>query len=127
MIFRAGLLATVFLAGAALMSLEMVSFRVVQPDLGSDIIVTGSLISVFLGGLALGAFLGGILADRKPCLLVLGVILMVAGAGRSPCHGSPTRSSGGSRRPPRLCRRSGDCRRTPAAATTRGRTCAWRP
>ena len=77
---RAGILATVFLAGAALMSMEMASFRLVQPEFGSDIIVWGSLISVFLGGLALGAFLGGILADRKPCLLVLGVILMVAGA-----------------------------------------------
>jgi MFS family permease len=76
---RVGLLATVFLSGAALMSLEMVSFRLVQPDLGSDIIVTGSLISVFLGGLALGAFLGGMLADRWPHLLVLGIILVVAG------------------------------------------------
>jgi len=77
---RGLLLATVFLAGASLMSLEMASFRLVQPEFGSDIIVWGSLISVFLGGLSLGAFLGGWIADRGPRLAVLGGILLIAGA-----------------------------------------------
>jgi len=77
---RAGLLMTVFLAGASLMSLEMASFRLVQPEFGSDIIVWGSLISVFLGGLAVGAVVGGRLADRGPRLWRLGAILALAGA-----------------------------------------------
>lgn len=77
---RAGLLITVFLAGGSLMSLEMASFRLVQPEFGSDIIVWGSLISVFLGGLAVGAVLGGRLADRGPRLWRLGAILAIAGA-----------------------------------------------
>ena len=126
MILRIGLLATVFLSGAALMSLEMVSFRLVQPDLGSDIIVTGSLISVFLGGLALGAFLGGVLADRKSSLAVLGTLLLVAGAWTlilplicdpvlawvSPVGPAPAAGVG-----------SAD-RKTPPP--TRRRTCGWR-
>lgn len=77
---RVGLLITVFLAGGVLMSLEMASFRLVQPEFGSDIIVWGSLISVFLGGLAVGAVLGGRLADRGPRLWKLGAILAIAGA-----------------------------------------------
>jgi MFS family permease len=70
----------VVVAGAALMSLEMASFRLVQPEFGSDIVVWGSLISVFLGGLAVGAVIGGRLADRRPSMPKLGVILLVAGA-----------------------------------------------
>jgi len=79
MTIRLLLLATVFLAGGSLMSLEMASFRLVQPEFGSDIIVWGSLISVFLGGLSLGAFVGGRLADRRPRLWKLGAILAAAG------------------------------------------------
>jgi len=76
---RAVVLAAVFLSGAALMSLEMAGFRLVQPEFGSDIIVWGSLISVFLGGLAIGAILGGRLADRRPALWKLGAILALGG------------------------------------------------
>ena len=76
---RTTLLIAVFLAGAALMSLEMVSFRLVQPEFGSDIIVWGSLISVFLGGLAVGAVVGGRLADQGPRLWKLGAILALGG------------------------------------------------
>ena len=76
---RTVILVAVFLAGAALMSLEMASFRLVQPEFGSDIVVWGSLISVFLGGLAIGAYLGGRLADRRPAMWKLALVLAVAG------------------------------------------------
>jgi len=79
MLIRLFLLLTVFLAGGSLMSLEMASFRLVQPEFGGDIIVWGSLISVFLGGLSLGAFAGGRFADYAPRLWKLGAILAVAG------------------------------------------------
>ena len=75
-----GLLATVFLAGGALMSLEMASFRLVEPEFGNGIEVWGSLISVFLGGLAIGAVAGGWLADRRPALWKLGLVLLAGGA-----------------------------------------------
>jgi hypothetical protein len=68
-----------FLSGAAVMSLEMAGFRLVEPEFGSDIVVWGSLISVFLGGLALGAWAGGRLADIRPALWKLGAILAAAG------------------------------------------------
>jgi len=76
---KAYLFVTVFLSGASLMSLEMASFRLVQPEFGSDIIVWGSLISVFLGGMALGAFSGGKIADRAPRAWILGIILILSG------------------------------------------------
>lgn len=50
--FRIYIFIAVFLSGAALMSLEMAGLRLIQPEFGSDIIVYGSIISVFLGGLA---------------------------------------------------------------------------
>ena len=71
--------AAAFLSGAAVMSLEMAGFRLVEPEFGSDIVVWGSLISVFLGGLALGAWAGGRLADIRPALWKLGAILAAAG------------------------------------------------
>lgn len=77
--FRVYIFIAVFLSGAALMSLEMAGLRLIQPEFGSDIIVYGSIISVFLGGLALGAFTGGKLSDRKPNVAFLGGILVVAG------------------------------------------------
>ncbi len=80
MIVRLLVLTAVFASGAALMSLEMAGFRRVQPEFGSDIMVWGSLISVFLGGLALGASLGGRLADRRPAFWKLGCIFLAAGA-----------------------------------------------
>jgi len=76
---RIAVLVVAFCSGAALMSLEMIGFRVVQPVFGSDIYVYGSLISVFLGGLALGAFVGGRLADREPSFAMLAGILGFAG------------------------------------------------
>lgn len=69
----------VFGSGAALMGLEMAGFRLVQPEFGSDIIVWGSLISVFLAGLAIGAYLGGVVADALPAFWLLGAILGAAG------------------------------------------------
>lgn len=78
--FRALIYIIVFLSGAALMSLEMAGFRLAQPEFGSDIIVWGSLIAVFLLGLAVGAFVGGRMADKKARLSILGIIILVAGA-----------------------------------------------
>jgi predicted membrane-bound spermidine synthase len=77
---QSSILMTVFLAGASLMSLEMASFRLSEPVFGSDIAVWGSLISVFLGGLAVGAMAGGRLADWRPGLAKLGIILVAGGA-----------------------------------------------
>ena len=69
----------VLLAGAALMSLEIVGARVLAPVFGTSIFVWGSLITVFLAALAVGAALGGRLADRKPQPSVLAGLLVASG------------------------------------------------
>jgi len=78
---RAVILLVVFLAGASLMSLEMAGFRLITPDFGSTIAIWGAIITVFLMGLAVGAFAGGRLADRHPSLWKLGAVVAIAGLG----------------------------------------------
>src|SRR5919106_6729641 len=62
----------VFLAGGALLSLEIASSRVMAPYFGSSLFVWGSLIGIVLAGLSVGYWLGGIVADRwaTPSLFV---------------------------------------------------------
>ncbi|MBE3583340.1 MAG: fused MFS/spermidine synthase [Limnochordaceae bacterium] len=69
----------VFLSGAVLMGLEMIGSRLLAPTFGTSIYVWGSLITVVMAALTLGYYLGGRLADRRPSLAYLGVILAVAG------------------------------------------------
>ena len=53
-----------FVASLTFMALEMVAGRMVQRHLGSSIYGWTSVIGVLLGGLSLGNFLGGKIADR---------------------------------------------------------------
>lgn len=52
------------------MGLEFVGSLILQRRFGSGLTVWGSLISVFMAGMALGYYVGGKLADRKPTALV---------------------------------------------------------
>jgi predicted membrane-bound spermidine synthase len=70
----------VFVCGASLMSLEMVGARVLWSDFGSSVYVWGSIISIFMAALAAGYYLGGLVADRRPSLGWLAVIVGIAGA-----------------------------------------------
>ena len=70
----------VLLSGAALMGLEMAGARLVEPHFGSTIYVWGSIIGVFMGALSLGYWFGGRLADRRPRIGALGLILLAAAA-----------------------------------------------
>lgn len=67
-----------FLSGAVLLGLEIVASRVLAPYFGNSVYVWGSLISVFLLALSIGYWLGGELADRRPNLGTLGLILGLA-------------------------------------------------
>src|SRR5512145_1539188 len=58
------------------MALEIVGSRVVAPQFGSSIFVWGSLISVFLGGLSVGYYVGGRLADRWPSHRLLACLFL---------------------------------------------------
>ena len=71
--------AAVFLAGGALLSLEIASSRVMAPYFGSSLFVWGALIGVVLAGLSLGYWVGGVIADRvATTALFVGVLALAA-------------------------------------------------
>ena len=69
----------VFISGALVMSFEILGSRVLAPNFGSSVFVWGSLISVFLGGLSTGYYVGGKAADMAPSAKKLGAIIVVPG------------------------------------------------
>jgi spermidine synthase len=66
-------------AGGVLMAFEILSARLLSPHFGSSVYVWGSVISVFLAAMSLGYWWGGRLADRRPSMVVLGTLLLIAG------------------------------------------------
>ena len=66
-------------AGGVLMAFEILSARLLSPHFGSSVYVWGSVISVFLAAMSLGYWWGGRLADRRPTMVVLGTLLLIAG------------------------------------------------
>ncbi|MBN2368259.1 fused MFS/spermidine synthase [Candidatus Woesearchaeota archaeon] len=59
------LMITAFIAGFVTMVLEIVGFRIFAPYFGYSIFVSGTLISIVMVALTLGAYVGGYLADKK--------------------------------------------------------------
>jgi spermidine synthase len=70
----------VFISGALVMIFEIIGSRILAPHIGTSTYIWTSLIGVILGSLSLGYWLGGRLADRKPELKILSVVLFLAGA-----------------------------------------------
>jgi spermidine synthase len=62
---HAGLGATVFVTGSAIMVLELVGSRVIGPYYGVSLYVWASLIATAMVALALGYWVGGRIADKK--------------------------------------------------------------
>jgi len=77
---RAALIWLVFSCGVAVMGLEMCASRLIAPYFGSTLSVWTSLIGLVLIFLTAGYYLGGALADRFASRLVLGAIVIAAGA-----------------------------------------------
>src|SRR5215204_4807787 len=65
----------VFLAGGALLGLEIAASRVLAPYFGNSLYVWGALIGVVLAGLSTGYWVGGAIADRYPTPRLLVAIL----------------------------------------------------
>jgi spermidine synthase len=71
--------ALVFGAGIGALATEITASRLLAPYFGSSTIVWANLIGIVLAALALGYWLGGRLADRRPEPRLLGAIVLVAG------------------------------------------------
>ncbi len=79
--FWAGLIATVFAANGAIMVLEIIAGPLTARYLGSSLYTWTTIIGVVLGGMAMGNYLGGRLADRYRPAPLLGVLFLAAAAG----------------------------------------------
>ena len=71
----------VFTAGAVTLGVELSAARLLEPWFGNSQIVWAALIGLILSYLAIGAWLGGKLADRYPSLGGLLTLVTIAGLG----------------------------------------------
>lgn len=69
----------VFIASFCTMVIELVAGRIMAPYVGVSLYTWTSIIGVVLAGISIGAFLGGILADRFPTPKTLGWLLFASG------------------------------------------------
>lgn len=74
-----GLLLSVTLAGMAVLIVEITATRMLAPFFGNSIFTISSVISIVLAALALGYYLGGSLADRKPSAVWFFSLIAIAG------------------------------------------------
>jgi spermidine synthase len=70
----------VFLAGAALMALEVAAFRIVGRSFGTALRETTTVIAVFMTSMSIGYWGGGRLGDRWPSRRTLAALLLAAAA-----------------------------------------------
>ncbi len=71
----------VFIASFCTMVIELVAGRIMAPYIGVSLYTWTSIIGVVLAGISIGAYLGGILADRFPTTRTLGWLLFFSGIG----------------------------------------------
>lgn len=84
------LLGLAFLAGQALLTVEMLAGRVAVVGLGNSIYTWTAVLGVVLAGSALGAWLGGRRADRRPPRAAVGELLVWSVLAVGVCLWTPT-------------------------------------
>ncbi len=72
--------ALAFIASAAVLTLELLSLRLVAPYVGLTIQANSAVIGMALGGIAAGAWMGGRLADVRDPATLLGPLFLISGA-----------------------------------------------
>jgi spermidine synthase len=71
----------VFIASFCTLVIELVAGRIMAPYVGVSLYTWTSIIGVVLAGISIGAWVGGILADRYPRPATLGWLLFLSGVG----------------------------------------------
>lgn len=69
---------TLFVVGGVIMMVELLGTRILAPFFGNTIYTWSSLITVTLVALSIGYFVGGEIADRKPDLRIIYLIILLA-------------------------------------------------
>jgi len=71
----------VFIASFCTLVIELVAGRIMAPYVGVSLYTWTSIIGVVLAGISIGAYLGGLIADRYPRPSTLGWLLFFSGLG----------------------------------------------
>src|SRR3990172_8308119 len=71
----------VFVASFCTLVIELVAGRIMAPYVGVSLYTWTSIIGVVLAGISVGAYLGGLIADRYPRSSTLGSVLFLSGLG----------------------------------------------
>ena len=71
----------VFIASFCTLVIELVAGRMMAPYVGVSLYTWTSIIGVVLAGISIGAYLGGMIADRFPHPSTLGWLLLLSGLG----------------------------------------------
>src|SRR5437868_3882131 len=70
---------TVFVTGAAALTIEILGTRIVGPSFGVSLFVWSALLAVTLGALATGYYVGGVAIDRAPTPCLVGATVTASG------------------------------------------------
>lgn len=71
----------IFIASFCTLVIELVAGRIMAPYVGVSLYTWTSIIGVVLAGISIGAYAGGLIADRYPRASTLGWLLFLAGLG----------------------------------------------
>ena len=71
----------VFIASFCTLVIELIAGRIMAPYVGVSLYTWTSIIGVVLAGISIGAYVGGLIADRYPRVSTLGWLLFLSGLG----------------------------------------------